>query len=1099
MGKSVPRRLVLTCALMLLAPFGIGQDAIEERLADPGQGQQAKKTRKAGYHTEGFRFRPSVSAGVTYVDNIFATDNNTISDWVALLSPQLRVDSTWARHSLQFKAGADVARYWEFDAENYNDYWGSAEGRFDLNETTELFGGIGFSFEHEGRDSPDATLGGQEPTTYRSLNAHAGIKTVVADTTFRLGATFENLDFNDVSTGAGLLINDDRDRDMIGLGIRATHPLNEKNDIFAQAVYDVRDYDRSTDQDGFDRDSDGYRVAVGIKSDLGGGNNAEAYVGVLHQSYEDSRFDAISKADFGGRITLAPGKDTKVTARLQRSLNETTVNASPGYVSTAFNGKIEHRVTPRLIPEFSVSYELADYLQSGREDDVYSAQAGVKYFVARNAYIIGGVRHTARESNDKDRLTGSNDFDKNSIFLTFVTQGYPLSEPMISDFETDAEVAVGLLSVSDDTARFGRYNGLDEEGIYWNSDLSLRSEDGDKGYARIKGLNLGLDSRSLDIVWGSQGDYEAYVSFDQIPFRDFNGKTIFVGVGGTDLTRPAVWNTGDETGDFQDLASSLVDVEIGTKRKRFEVGTLLHANKDDWTFSIDYRTESKEGLTQLAGTAGIAPGNARSAMLPAPVDYTTNIFEAALGYQRDMTSLAVSYEGSFFYNNLGSLRWESPFAGIGPRGEDNRMSLPPDNQFHRLMVSGGRSLTPTTHLTGVASVGLMLQDEDFLSDHVDPTKPPNALPRSSLDGEVYLYNALLALSSRPMRGLNLKASYRLNKRDNQTEQDAFTYFVNDTTADPAINPDVIATATNQPYSYDKRTMKLEGNYRFNRMARLGGEVARETVKRSPSEVNKTTENKGKLKLRLKPLDDLQVSIKGGLASRDGSDYQTIPGENPLLRKYNIADRDRVSYGIDVSYQPTERLSLTAGFNAADDDYDDTRVGLTDAKQKTLTLDASYLVSEELSTYAYLGRDVYKSRQAGSQVPNTPDWFIQNDDIVDSLGAGLRWQKDRRLEVGVDYTLSSSTGETRMQSDNAQPPLSQFPDIKSNLHSLRLYADYRLKKNTTLKLTYQYEKLDADEWAIDGVNVDTIPEVLLLGEENPSYEQHVVGLALAVAF
>ena len=59
-------------------------------------------------------------------------------------------------------------------------------------------------------------------------------------------------------------------------------------------------------------------------------------------------------------------------------------------------------------------------------------------------------------------MSGSDDYTKNSIFLTFATQGYPLFEPMVSSFKTDGELSLGLLSVSDDAVRFGRYSGLDE-------------------------------------------------------------------------------------------------------------------------------------------------------------------------------------------------------------------------------------------------------------------------------------------------------------------------------------------------------------------------------------------------------------------------------------------------------------------------------------------------------------------------------------------------------------------------------------------------------------------------------------------------------------
>lgn len=1096
MNPSSRFKFVFLPALALLPPLVVGQDVVQEPSAEAEESEQAKTAKRPGYHTENFRVRPSLSVTEKYDSNVFATDTDEEADWITVISPQIRFDSTWDKHSLRFRAGANFGRYWEYDAENYLDYWANAEGRYNLTDATDVFGGLGVSFDHEGRDSPDAQSGGQSPTTYRSINAHAGAKTVLGDTTLRIGGTYENLDYNNVGAGDTLVYNDDRDRDLLGAGVRATYRLNEQDDIFAQALYDIRDYDEDTDLYGYDRDSQGYRAAVGYKTDLGDGNGAEAFIGILEQWYDDSRFDDVSKLDFGGRLTLTPGSDTRVTGRLERSLNETTEIGSSGYLSTVISGRIEHKLSPRLIPQFSASYELADYMESDREDNVYSAEASLKYFLARNAYIVGGLRYSARDSNDADLQSGSNDFERNTLFLTFATQGYPLFEPMISDFTTDGEVSLGLLAVDNDSMRFGRYSGLDEEGVYWDSDVWMRSEDGKQGYAQIKGLNLGLDSRSLDIEWGSQGDYDAFIRYNQIPFRDFRGKTIFEGASSTNLTRPAGWVEGNVTGDFTALSTSLSDVEIGTMRKRLDVGTLLHSSDDAWTVSVAYRTDTKDGLDQMAGISGISPGNGRSALLPVPIDYTTNTLDASLGYQGEKTQLNFGYQGSFFYNNLESLSWESPFSSGESRGIDNRIALPPDNQFHQVMVSGGHSLSATTRLTGVASVGLMLQDEEFLPDHVDATKPPNTLPRDSLDGEVYLYNAMLALSSRPIKGLNLKASYRMQKRDSDTPSDEFTYFINDTTNSGG---DAVGTAYNQPYSYDRRTMKLDAGYRINRIARLSGEISRETMERSPSEVDETTEDRGELKLRLSPRNDVQLSIKGGTASREGSDYQTLPGENLLLRKYNISDRDRESYGLDVSYQPDARLALSASYGVNDDDYDGTRVGLTDAKQTTTALDASYLFSEELSGHAYLSRDIYESDQAGSQVPDSPDWFVSNEDTVDTLGAGLRWQRDARLEFGADYTYSDSTGEARMSSDNALPTLSQFPDIRSRLQSLRLFANYQLQKNARLRLSYQYEKLDADDWSVDGVAVDSIPEVLLLGEQNPSYTQHVVGLSLAVKF
>jgi len=1088
----------LTVAMLAQATALALETGANPDSGDGGQEQlqpEAGAPKKPGYHTEYFRVRPSLSITEKYDDNIYATNIHSVSDWITLVSPQLKIDSTWAEHSLRFEAGADFGRYWDQDTENFLDYWASAEGRFTLSETIDLYGGLGMSFDHETRDSLDANIGGLTPTTYRSLTAHAGAKTAVGDTTYRIGGTYESLDFDNVESTFGPLINKDRDRDLFGFGVRATHRLNAHKQFFLQALYDRRDYDHTPDLNGYDRNSHGYRAALGLKHDFGSGNEAEAYLGVIGQRYDDRRFDAVNEADFGGRLNLAPSKTTRITAELQRSLNETTLAATPGYINTVVSGRIEYGISPRLIPYLSLGYDTADYLQSGLEDKTYTAAAGVKYFVARNAYVSAGVGRDWRDSNDKAQLFGSGDFDKNSVFLTFGTQGYPLSEPMVSEFTTLAEVEAGALFVSSDSMRFGRYSGLTDEGLQFNGNLFMHGNDGKRGYAEITGLDLGLESRSIKLDWGSQGNYDAFIDYAQIPFRDFVGQNIFDGIHSNHLALPGGWVDADSTAGMTQLTNSLSGVDIGTTRKRLGIGTLLHS-VNNWTLTLGYETETKDGLEQEAGALGTSSGNTRSSILPAPVDYTTNTLSASLGYLSEHNQLEFSYQGSFFYNGLEELTWENPFDGTSRRGPLGSTALAPDNQFHQLTLSGGRTLHGTTRLTGIASVGAMLQDQDFLPDTVNPGLTPHDLPRNSLDGEVYLYNAMLTLSSRPLRGLNLKASYRMQKRDNDTPVDSYTYYVNDSSGGLSGSA---ATDTNTAYSYDKRTLRLDAGYRINRTARLSGDLSRETFERSPSEVRKTTENLGRIKLHLKPLDNVQLSLGGGKASRTGSDYRPVPGENPLLRKYNISDRDRISSGVDFAYQPTDRLALSANLEYNDDDYDATLIGLTDARQTGLTLDASYQVSRDIFGHAYIGRELYWSNQSGSQSPNDPDWHIKNKDTVDSLGLGLRWKKDSRLEIGADYVFSHSTGESDVLSDNLRPPVSQYPDLKSRLHSLGLFADYQWRRDTKLKFSYRYERYDEDDWSLDGVGPAGIPEVLTLGRDYPAYGQHVVGISVLTRF
>jgi hypothetical protein len=419
-----PRTLAIVTALGLLsATAGI---AAGETPDSQTVSEAAGDDRKPGHHIGGFRLRPTLSIGQRYDDNVFTTDRDPQADWITLLSPQLKLDSTWARHSLRFNAGAERGHYWRFEDEDHLDYWSSAEGRLDLSETTELHAGLGMSYDHEDRDSPDTRAGALEPTTFSRLHANVGIRTTIAGTTYRMGGTFEQFDFDDVPSAVGRIIQDDRNRTLSGLGIRAERPLADDQAIFLQLLYNERDYELNRDQNGFQRDSRGYRAAIGLRKDLGPGDEAEIYLGVIRQEYTDPRFDDLRSADFGGRLTLGYTNGSRLIVKLQRSLNETTEIGSPGYLSSKLSARFDHRATQRLTPYLNLGYTHADYLDSERRDETYSAGTGVKYFLTPNVYLTAGASHTWRDSRDAATATDSNEFDKTVYFLTLSTQLYPL-------------------------------------------------------------------------------------------------------------------------------------------------------------------------------------------------------------------------------------------------------------------------------------------------------------------------------------------------------------------------------------------------------------------------------------------------------------------------------------------------------------------------------------------------------------------------------------------------------------------------------------------------------------------------------------------------
>src|SRR5215471_7975434 len=70
-------------------------------------------------------------------------------------------------------------------------------------------------------------------------------------------------------------------------------------------------------------------------------------------------------------------------------------------------------------------------------------------------------------------------------------------------------VEVGAQYVTDDSRKFGEYNGLDKKGGYVIGNIDMRGGDGPEGAYRwrVYGLDLGLDSRYLLGEVGTQGKW----------------------------------------------------------------------------------------------------------------------------------------------------------------------------------------------------------------------------------------------------------------------------------------------------------------------------------------------------------------------------------------------------------------------------------------------------------------------------------------------------------------------------------------------------------------------------------------------------------------
>ncbi len=371
------------------------------------------------------------------------------------------------------------------------------------------------------------------------------------------------------------------------------------------------------------------------------------------------------------------------------------------------------------------------------------------------------------------------------------------------------------------------------------------------------------------------------------------------------------------------------------------------------------------------------------------------------------------------------------------------------------------------------------------------TSTASALPRSSIDGQVDTNNYSITLTSRPVPKGRVKLGYRYDERDNQTSRDSWNRVIADTFLSGQ-------TELNTPYSFERTRLDASGEYRLLDNLRVSAGYERSDLDRDFQEVAEQTEDRGWGRLKWRPIPWLNISAKGGTAKREIDRYnETVAvsfGQNPLLRKYNLAHRYREFGEFSLSASPPE-LPISATITAlfADDSYSKSRVGLTDSENTHFSIDLSWAISDMASVYVIGGLETIDADQFGSAQFGDPDWFAIHEDEFSHIGGGLELRAiGEKTDLILDY--SHTDGETAISVGTLGSSVNQYPNLESTLDSIRLKLRYAKSDRLDIDAGFRFESFSSSDWALACVEPNTIPAVLSLGADTYDYDVWVFSVS-----
>jgi MtrB/PioB family decaheme-associated outer membrane protein len=736
---------------------------------------------------------------------------------------------------------------------------------------------------------------------------------------------------------------------------------------------------------------------------------------------------------------------------------------------------------------------------------------------------------------------------------------------------SEAEIAVirrptnfieaGIENISQKSAKFGEYNGLNKSGGEFVGSFSVRGGDayeGGNGTFRwgITGTDLGTTSREFGATAGSQGTWNLKFGYDELRHNitDTYQTPQQGSMGGNTFTLPATFGVynGATTATTATVppstravpASALHTEEVGTTRKNTSFGASFNVSQQlSLQFDYNHLAQSGAKLMGSAALGGQATGGVGTwraealSIVMNPTNYTTDTFNLGLNWVGDKGHLSGSYFGSVFKDGFDRLTWQNPIVNAAgntaPAGvyQNVTMSTAPSNQFHQLNLTGGYAFSGSTKLTGGVSYGRNTQNDSFLTGQPELV----TTPRSSLDGLVITRHADLKLTNQTTKDLALSAAYKYNERDNRTPSSTYIY---------KHLGNANYTGVNTPYSNRKTQFELAADYRLTKAQSLRLAYEREASKRwcnnvadgyqcvaSPS----SDEDKLALTYRVKASEDVRLNAGYAYAKRNADfdqSYVSNAGDRTLLlantnhgvlnggnflgfAAYPYASRSQDILKAGVNWQASDKLEVGLSGRYSKDKYNAT-LGVQDGQTGNIHFDATYSYSESSTLAAYASwqnseRELRNASAPAAHAAAVPTTIWTNKLSEDSNSLGLTTKHTGlmggKLELNGDlsYSLDKSRYSTQvpyLATCSATGTLScgDLPDIKSKLLTLKLTGIYSLDKSSKIAVAYVYQRLNSEDYQYNWFQLGyTGTRGMPTNEQAPNYSENVVAVSYIYNF
>jgi MtrB/PioB family decaheme-associated outer membrane protein len=684
--------------------------------------------------------------------------------------------------------------------------------------------------------------------------------------------------------------------------------------------------------------------------------------------------------------------------------------------------------------------------------------------------------------------------------------GAAVEEDALPTTYGELDFGVRSTSLKGDGARLERYRDLGD-GVFLEK---ARYSSQASGWTFDLGVDhLGRRDQRVSGAAVLPGRLKVWGLWDQIPMlMSRTTRTLFTSTAPNVLEIDNAIQTAVQA-SAANLNAQLVNLrqfDLSSKRHIGE-GGVQFIGHGGLTLGTTVRRTERDGAIPFGGSFG--HGNVVETI--APVVHRLTDLDSNAEFQKGNVLVRGGYTGSWFHNEYTSLTFDNPWrvSDATTASSRGRMALSPSNSFVGVNGLVSYKLPYKSRVNVSASLGSLRDSgEALLPFTVNTLLVSPALDRAKTEGHAETSSMNLVFTSRPTRSVDIDVRYRTYEYNNKTPVFRTLTRVGYDNAVSAVTN--VALQHSEPFGLLRHT--FDADFRLSPMSAFSTGVGygrtREERPAGPRIAGTdhfeayrlfehTTDNVFRLSVdsvgnrwfTLRTKYEHAEKRGEGDAVEIAAELSAI-GEQPGMRHFDIASRDRNRVTITAATNPVSILTISGSFATGKDDYLESLFGLRDNEHRVYSLGFDVAPSQYYAAGLSYSFEDYQSLSRSRQASPLPspqftdasrNWATDTDDRAHSVIAYaemLDFKQKWDVKLMVDYNRSRGlyryiTGSVPNRTlpeetviATTLPDPTQLPLVRNRLGRSNLDVVYKISDRWGVGLSAWYERYRVSDFSLD---------------------------------